>query len=172
MGNLATLCRPIRVLLSDVDGVLTDGSIFLDDQGREIKRFHVRDGSAIKLWQAAGHTFGLISGRSSPAVEHRARELGIVHVGQGVKDKLAHAEALLERIGAAPQEAAYVGDDLPDLEMMRWAGLGVAVGDAVRELRVAAKYVTESPGGRGAVREVIEMLLKAQGKWEELTETK
>lgn len=168
MSNLADRCRPIRLILSDVDGVLTDGSIWLDRDGGEIKRFHVRDGLAIKLWQKSGGEFGLVSSRSSPAVERRARELGISLVKQGVPHKLPQIEKLVAERNLTPAEVAYIGDDLPDLTSIRYAGLGSAPADGVREVRTAAAYVTETPGGLGALRELIEMILKAQGKWEAL----
>ena len=155
----------IRFLVCDVDGVLTDGRIILDSSGVETKAFHVRDGSGLKYWLRAGHRAALLSGRASPVVDRRAAELGITLVEQGAKDKLPAFERLLKAAGCAADETAFVGDDLPDLPVLRRAGFGVAVADAVAELRSAAAYTTQARGGRGAVREVVELLLKAQGKW-------
>lgn len=161
MPDLAGIC----FLICDVDGVLTDGRIILDSSGVETKAFHVRDGSGLKYWLRAGHQAALLSGRESPAVDRRAAELGLTLVEQGAKDKLPAFERLLKAAGCTADEAAFVGDDLPDLPVLRRAGFGVAVADAVAEFRSAADYTTQARGGHGAVREVVELLLKAQGKW-------
>jgi len=166
--NLDERCQSIRLILSDVDGVLTDGGIVFDGQGMEIKRFHVRDGLGIRLWRAAGYRFGLITHRSSQIVKLRAAELNIDVLRQGTEDKLAAMESVLKEWRLQPQQVCYIGDDLPDLPPLRYAGLGVAVADAAAELRQVAHYVTALPGGAGAVRETIEMILKAQGRWDEL----
>jgi 3-deoxy-D-manno-octulosonate 8-phosphate phosphatase (KDO 8-P phosphatase) len=171
MQNLPQRCRSIRLMLADVDGVLTDGGIILDARGVETKRFHVRDGMAIRLWQKAGHRFGLITLRNSPIVKLRVAELGIELVRQGIEDKLAAMRQIGTELDLPLTQVCYVGDDLPDLAAVRAAGLGVAVADACEELRQAAQYVTQAPGGNGAVREIIEMILKAQGRWEELIRT-
>lgn len=163
--------RPIRLILSDVDGVLTDGGIVFDNQGIETKRFHVRDGLGIRLWQKAGYRFGLITHRSSHIVKMRVAELGIEIVRQGIDDKLKALQGVLAELRLAPAQACYIGDDLPDLPVMRAVGLGVAVADACIELREAAHYTTTLPGGAGAVRETIERILKAQGRWEDLIQT-
>jgi 3-deoxy-D-manno-octulosonate 8-phosphate phosphatase (KDO 8-P phosphatase) len=161
------LARPIRLILSDVDGVLTDGSIIWNNQGIEYKVFHVRDGLGIKLWQKAGFTFGILTARNSQIVKLRAAELGIEIVRQGFSEKLPIAREILKQLGLGPEEACYIGDDLQDLAVMHEVGLPVAVADAAGEVRQAAKWTTTAPGGRGAVRELIERLLKAKGRWEE-----
>lgn len=166
--NVAELCQPIEVILSDVDGVLTDGGIIFDNQGIESKRFHVRDGLGIKLWQKAGYRFGLITVRSSHVVKMRVAELGISIVRQGADNKLATIRDIAKELSLAPRQMCYIGDDLPDLPCFSAVGLCVAVADACAELRKAAHYVTQTPGGHGAVRETIEMILKAQRRWEDL----
>jgi 3-deoxy-D-manno-octulosonate 8-phosphate phosphatase (KDO 8-P phosphatase) len=169
--EVADRCQPIELMLSDVDGVLTDGRVILDNQGIETKAFHIRDGMGIRLWQKAGYRFGLITMRSSHAVRMRAAELGIDPVRQGADDKWEAARQILAELGLQPQQACYLGDDLPDLAAVRSAGLGVAVADACEELRRTAHYVTRAPGGHGAVRETIELVLKAQGRWDDIVKT-
>jgi len=165
--NLADLCRPIELILSDVDGVLTDGSIWYDNQGVELKSFHIRDGLGIKLWQRAGFRFGVLTARTSHIVKLRAGELGIDIVRQGFEDKLPAAEEIIADCKLRPQQVCYIGDDLTDLPVIRRVGLGAAVADAAGEVRSAAAYVTQLPGGRGAVRELIETILKAKSRWED-----
>jgi 3-deoxy-D-manno-octulosonate 8-phosphate phosphatase (KDO 8-P phosphatase) len=157
--------KAIRLLICDVDGVLTDGGIIYGTDGLEIKKFHVRDGSGLKFWIRAGHQAAVLSGRESPVVERRAAELGIRLVEQGAKEKLPALERILAAADCPAAEAAYIGDDLPDLPVFHKVGLRVAVADAVAELRREADLVTRAAGGRGAVRELIELLLKAQGRW-------
>ncbi len=166
--DLDERCRQIELVLSDVDGVLTDGGIVFDSQGIETKRFHVRDGLGIKLWQKAGHRFGMISQRSSQVVKMRAGELGVKIVRQGTQDKLATVKEMLAEFGLTLDQVCYIGDDLPDLPVVRAVGLGVAVADAAGELREVADKVVASNGGAGAVRETIEMILKAQRCWDGL----
>ena len=161
----ARLAR-IRLLLLDVDGVLTDGSVAISSAGDEIKTFHVRDGLGLRVWQQAGGLVGIITGRSSRALEIRAGELGVGIVRQGVTDKLGTAAEILGICGVGWDETAFVGDDLPDLPVVARCGVGVAVADACDELKSAAAIVTVLPGGRGAVREVVEQLLRARGEWE------
>jgi 3-deoxy-D-manno-octulosonate 8-phosphate phosphatase (KDO 8-P phosphatase) len=168
MPSLAERAAKIELLLLDVDGVLTDGGILYTDAGEEIKRFHVRDGSALKLWHLAGKRSAIVSGRKSRAVERRAAELGIGPVLQGQSDKLPAFGVVLTETGLRAEQVCAIGDDLPDLPVLRRAGLAVAVADACGEVREAADYVTTQPGGRGAVRDAIEWLLKAQGAWEKL----
>jgi 3-deoxy-D-manno-octulosonate 8-phosphate phosphatase (KDO 8-P phosphatase) len=163
--TLRARCLAVEWLVLDVDGVLTDGGIVLGSGGLESKQFHVRDGSALKQWHQAGRRTALISGRSSAAVETRARELGIGLVCQGAADKLTAFRLALAGVAALPESVCYVGDDLADLPPMRLCGLAVAVADACTEVRQQAHYVTNRPGGRGAVREVIELILRAQGAW-------
>ena len=158
----------VRLLLLDCDGVLTDGGVTWTENGIEQKTFNIRDGLGIKLWQRAGGRVGIVTGRSSRVVQWRAAELGIDFVRQGVGDKLAVVAELLAACQLDWAAAAYVGDDLPDLPGVRRVGLGVAVADACAELRGAAGLVTSLPGGRGAVREVVECLLRARGCWEQL----
>ena len=168
MTDLSARCQPIQLLLSDVDGVLTDGGVIFDNSGIEIKRFHIRDGLAIKLWQRAGRTFGLVTGRASHIVQLRAVELGVELVRQGVDDKLAVVKQIISEFDLTPDRVGFIGDDLPDLPVLRYVGFGAAVRDACDEMRKHAHYVTKAPGGTGAVREAIELLLKTQGRWEEL----
>ncbi len=155
------------MILSDVDGVMTDGSIIIDNSGVETKSFHVRDGFGIKLWQQAGFMFGILTSRNSRIVKLRAAELGISILRQGFEDKLAAAREIFATQGIQPSEVCYIGDDLPDLPVILEVGLGVTVADAVTEVRSAAKWVLTSPGGQGAIRELIERLLKAKGRWED-----
>ncbi len=160
--------RSVRLLLLDVDGVLTDGSLYYGPKGEALKVFHVRDGHGIKMAQQAGIEVALLSGRRSDAAYHRARELGLSRFYEGLRDKVATLTQLLADLQLAPEAAAMVGDELVDLPVMTRVGLAVAVADAVPEVKAAAHWVTGLPGGRGAVREVCDLLLKAQEKWEEL----
>jgi 3-deoxy-D-manno-octulosonate 8-phosphate phosphatase (KDO 8-P phosphatase) len=161
-------CHPIRLILSDVDGVLTDGGVVLDNRGIETKTFHIRDGSGVKLWQRAGNRFGVITGRNSHIVQLRMAELDVIIVRQGVEDKLAVVKQIMEELNLQPENVCYVGDDLPDLPALRSVGLAVAVADAAEEVRRESHYVTSVGGGRGAVREIIEVILKNQRRWEDL----
>jgi len=159
----------VKLLLMDCDGVLTDGRITLLENGDEEKSFHTRDGHGLVLLHRAGLQSGIISGRTSSAVERRARDLGIKHVRQGTWDKIKDfAEVIAAAGGIAESEIAYIGDDVTDIPLMLRCGLAVAVSDATEETRAAAHYVTALPGGFGAVREVCELILKAQGRWTEL----
>lgn len=158
----------IKLILSDVDGVLTDGGVVYDNEGVEHKKFHIRDGLGIKLWQSAGHTFGILTARNSHIVQVRAAELGINIVCQGFENKLAKAREIMSDVGVQPDEVCFIGDDLPDLPVIREVGLGVAVADAATDVREAADFVTKLPGGAGAVREVIEMILRVQMRWEDI----
>ncbi len=157
----------VELLCLDVDGVMTDGSICLDDNAVETKRFHVRDGTGIRIWSRLGYHVALITGRSGQAVRHRAAELGIEHVIQASTDKAASLEAVLAKLSLQPAQAAILGDDLPDLPMLRKAGYPMAVADAVAEVRQVAAFVTTRAGGDGAVREAVEHLLSAKGRWNE-----
>lgn len=169
LSDLSSLAAGIQLLLLDVDGVLTDGSVVYLDDGTELKRFHVRDGSGLKLWHAAGKRSAIVSGRKSVAVERRAAELGISPVLQGRDDKLAALAQVLAETGVRPEQVCAIGDDLPDVPVLRRVGLAIAVADACPELRAVAHYTTAAPGGCGAVREAIEWLLKASGRWDDLT---
>jgi 3-deoxy-D-manno-octulosonate 8-phosphate phosphatase (KDO 8-P phosphatase) len=166
---LADRCRPVRLLVADVDGVLTAGGIVLGD-GMELKAFHVRDGAALKWWKQVGRRAAVITGRSSAAVDRRAAEVGVDFVYQGAADKLAAFRRLLEAAAVKPPEVCYIGDDLPDLPPMRRSGLAVAVADAAAEVRADAHYVARAAGGRGAVREAVELLLRCQGEWAPLAQ--
>lgn len=160
--------QPIQVILSDVDGVLTDGRITFDNQGIETKNFHVRDGMGIKLWQKSGHQFGVITARSSHIVKLRMQELGVDIVRQGSSDKINVGKALMKEIGVTPEQVCYIGDDLTDLGLMQLVGLSATVADGVAELKSEAHITTKSTGGHGAVRELIETILKSQNRWNEL----
>jgi 3-deoxy-D-manno-octulosonate 8-phosphate phosphatase (KDO 8-P phosphatase) len=164
VDTLLERARRIRLLVLDVDGVLTDGRIYMSANGEDLKVFHVRDGSGLVALQRAGVTVAIISGRDSAAVTRRAAELGIAHVHQGVGDKAAELSALMDRLGVSPAETACVGDDTPDLPMLENAGLAVAVADAHGALGPVVHWVTTAPGGRGAVREVCDLLINARAR--------
>ncbi len=170
MTSLAQRCAAVELLLLDVDGVLTDGSIIYGDNGVEVKKFHVRDGSGLKLWHLAGKRSAVISGRTSRTVEVRMAELGVGLVIQGAGDKRAAWQRVLAEAGVRPDQVCCIGDDVPDLPPLQACGLAVAVADACSEARAAAHYVTRMPGGRGAVREAIELILRSQGHWQRLLE--
>ncbi len=157
--------KKIKILMLDVDGVLTDGRIVMDDRGREIKFFDVRDGHGLKMLMRTGIEIVFLTGRRSRVVEHRAKELGITEVYQGALNKTEIFEALLERKGLQAAEVAYAGDDIVDVPILKRAGFSVAVANAVAEVKRVAHYVTKNKGGRGAVREVCELILKGQGRW-------
>ncbi|MCO8124413.1 HAD hydrolase family protein [Stieleria sp. TO1_6] len=161
----SALAQPIRCILSDVDGVMTDGRIIYDSAGVESKQFHVRDGLGIKLWMQAGFEFAIITARNSPMVDRRAGELGIQHVSQGSGNKLQRAQQILTQIDCDLSQVCYVGDDLPDICVMQQAGLAVAPADAATDAREAAHWVLHQRGGQGAVREVVERLLRAKDCW-------
>lgn len=166
--SLDQRCQPIELVLSDVDGVLTDGRLVFDNQGIETKRFHVRDGIGIKLWKKAGYRFGFVTQRGSQVLKIRAAELGVEIVRQGSEDKLTTTREILAELGLVMEQVCYVGDDLPDLPVLRAVGLGVAVADAAAEVARAADYVTTTVGGGGAIRETIEMILKSQRRWDDV----
>ncbi len=161
--------RNIRVLLMDVDGTLTPGYVclqtFPDSSVAEMKMFNAHDGAGVKLASIMGLRTGLITGRDSPATARRAREMAMEFIIQGQPKKLEAYKAILTRAGVTDDEVAYIGDDLPDLPLLGRAGLAVAVADAVVEVKRAAHYITTVRGGEGAAREVVELILKAQGKW-------
>lgn len=168
--TLADRCRGIELLILDVDGVLTAGEVFLGDGALELKAFHVRDGTGLRAWREAGKQAAIITGRTSKAVQTRAEELGIDAVVQGVADKSAAFRRLVAESGMGAEQAGYIGDDLPDLGPMTECGLAVAVADACPEVIAAAHQVTRAAGGRGAVREIIELVLHCQGRWTEALE--
>ena len=157
------------MLILDVDGVLTDGRIIYDDHGNELKNFSVQDGFGMTLLRRAGIKSGIITAKASAAMRKRVEEMEITKVYQNISDKLMAYNEMLKIFALEDKEVCYIGDDLMDLPVLNRAGLAVTVADGAVELKKAAHYITEKRGGRGAVREVIEIILKAQGKWEELT---
>ena len=158
----------ISLLILDVDGVLTDGGIIRDDAGQQIKRFHVRDGAGIVLWKRLQKDVAIITGKESNVVALRAEELSIQHVYQNIGNKLEAYDQIKDELGVKDAESAYIGDDLPDLPVMRRVAVPIAVADAAEEVRAVAKYVTKYPGGYGAVRDAIEFLCKEMGVWQQV----
>lgn len=150
----------IKLLIMDCDGVLTDGRLYFGPTGEELKVFHARDGQGIVDWHAAGFRSGIISGRNSPIVEMRARQLGIEFIYQGRKEKISAFHEMIAAAGVSADEVAFIGDDTPDAEVFPLVGLAVAVGDAHDAVKAAAHHVTNKPGGQGAVRELIDVLLE------------
>ncbi len=167
-AEVRTRVAAVKLLILDVDGVLTDGRLFYHDDGTESKAFDVRDGHGIKMLKQAGIETAIISGRNSPSVDKRASDLGISEVAQGVRDKVPILENLLCAKSLKPEEVAFVGDDVVDLPVMKRVGLAVAVADASEYLFDSAHYVTLAPGGRGAVREVAELILGVKGMWDQV----
>jgi YrbI family 3-deoxy-D-manno-octulosonate 8-phosphate phosphatase len=161
------LAQLVELLCIDVDGVMTDGVIAIDDHGIETKRFHVRDGTGLRMWMKLGYHVAIITGRTGMAVHHRASELGIAHVIQGSTDKGAAVASLLAALGLKREQAAMLGDDLPDIPAMRAVGYPMSVADAIDPVHRLAKFTTNMPGGHGAVREAIEHLLRAKGRLDE-----
>jgi 3-deoxy-D-manno-octulosonate 8-phosphate phosphatase (KDO 8-P phosphatase) len=163
------LASKVKIVIMDVDGVLTDGRIVIDDRGVESKFFDVRDGHGVKMLGRAGIKTAIVTGRSSKVVKHRAKELSIDYLYQGAIKKAETVEKILKQAGLTGGDAAYIGDDLIDIPAMKMAGLAVAVADAVEDVLKVADVVTEKPGGRGAVREAVEFILKSRSIWEEAT---
>jgi len=163
--KLIAKIRLIRLLVLDVDGVMTDGRIIMNYAGREIKNFDVKDGHGIKILMRYGIDVILVTGRKSTVVEHRARDLGIGEVHQGVTNKLEISDTILRNRSLNYEHIAFVGDDIVDIPLLRRVGFSVAVADAAEDVRKCADYVTIRKGGRGAVREVCEVILKAKGEW-------
>lgn len=165
----AEIAAEITCILSDVDGVMTDGKItYLSDEDgncHESKSFHVRDGLGIKLWMRSGFQFGVITARSSPVVARRAAELGVEHIQQGVRDKWSAAAEMIDAMQVHPRQVCYIGDDLPDLPVMQRVGLASAPDDAVTDVREAAHWILRARGGEGALRELIERLLRGGDRW-------
>ncbi len=168
-GALGKAAR-VRLFLVDVDGVLTDGGILFDGNGVETKRFHVRDGHGIKMMQRAGIEVGIITGRTSAVVRVRAEELGISRVRQGALDKVAVWREMLRDTGISPEESAYVGDDIVDVPLLRLVGFAATVADADENVLTEADFVSSRRGGEGAVREIIEYVLKSRGVWDKIAE--
>ncbi len=163
MQDLTARAKQIRLLVLDVDGVLTDGGLFFGDDGQEYKMFNSRDGHGMRMLQDAGIPIAIITGRQSEVVKHRMENLGVAHVYQGQREKLPAFEALLKEIGLAAEQVAYVGDDVVDLPILTRAGLAIAVQDAHALVKQHAHWTTPQGGGRGAVRDVCEMIMQAQG---------
>jgi 3-deoxy-D-manno-octulosonate 8-phosphate phosphatase (KDO 8-P phosphatase) len=164
-GRLAEKIRQIRLLVLDVDGVMTDGRIIMDYEGREIKNFDVKDGHGIKVLMKYGIDVILVTGRKSTVVEHRARDLGVGEVHQGVTDKLQITDTILRNRSLNYEHIAFIGDDIVDIPVLKRVGFSVAVEDAVGDVKKFVDYVTINKGGHGAVREVCELILKAKGEW-------
>lgn len=165
LEELNARIRPLQLLIFDVDGVLTDGSLFFGDDGQEYKAFNSLDGHGIKMLRDSGVQAAIITGRTSRVVLHRCRNLGIERIFQGADDKLQAFEALLRESGLDAGQTAYMGDDIVDLPVMRRCGLAITVPAAPEEVRARAHYVTTAPGGRGAAREACELIMRAQGTW-------
>ncbi|MBU1666049.1 MAG: HAD family hydrolase [Gammaproteobacteria bacterium] len=157
--------RAVRMIVFDVDGVLTDGSLYFGDDGQEYKAFNSRDGHGIKMLRASGVETGIITGRTSQVVLFRARNLGIVHLFQGADDKLEAFGKLLASVNLTPEQIAYMGDDVVDLPVLRRCGLAISVPDAPDEVKARSHYVTRAGAGHGAAREACEMIMRAQGTW-------
>ena len=160
--------KKIKLLLLDVDGVLTDGSIIYNDNSEETKVFNVKDGLGIRLLMEAGLNVCIVTGRSSKALYHRCKNLGITMLFDGVRDKAAALDSISEQAGVSPEEIAFIGDDLPDLPLMRIVELSIAVADSHEAVLEKACMVTSAKGGAGAVREVCEAILKSQGLWDKI----
>ena len=167
---IANKLKNIKLLLLDVDGVLTDGRIIYNDQGMETKEFNARDGLGIKLLMKAAIPVAIVTGRASKALRHRCSNLGITDIYDGVTDKRAMLKDIEKRFNLAADHMAFVGDDLPDLGVMAQVGVAIAVADAHPRVRNTADWVTSAAGGNGAVREVCEAILQAQGVWENMVE--
>lgn len=166
-ANIIDRAKSIKLLILDCDGVLTDGRIIMLPDGDETKAFDVKDGHAMVMAQRAGLRIAIISGRKSSVVQARAKELGVAHLHEMAWVKTEPYEAILAEEGLSDDEVCYVGDDVVDIPLLRRAGLAVSVADAVEEAKQYSHFVTTRAGGRGAVREVIEIILKAQNKWDE-----
>ena len=165
-----TILANIELLVLDVDGVLTDGSILINADGSESKSFNLLDGHGIRMWRRAGLKVAFLSGRETEATKYRAEQLKVDYCLQGCHFKLPALKKLLEEVGLSPEKVACVGDDLLDLPVIKYAGFGAAVANAVDEVKDIADFVTKRAGGCGAVREVIEYILKNTGKWQKLME--
>jgi len=173
MGNISEkelleIAKNIKCLILDVDGVLTDGGIILDNEGNEFKTFHVRDGHGIKMLMRAGIHVAIITGRHSKIVERRAHELGVTEVFQMCSDKKVAYRRISEKYFLNDNEIAYVGDDIVDIPLLKRAGFSVVVADADNEVKTIAMMITKMKGGRGAVREVCDFILKAKGLWQDI----
>jgi 3-deoxy-D-manno-octulosonate 8-phosphate phosphatase (KDO 8-P phosphatase) len=166
--NIKEKLKKIKMLILDVDGVMTDGRIIMDDTGRETKNFNVRDGHGLKVLQRFGVKVAILTGRKSKVVEHRAKDLEIKYVYQKVYNKKEVFQSILKKQKLTADEVAFIGDDIVDIPVLKMVGFSVAVADALDVVKKSVNYVTENQGGNGAVREICEMILKAQGKWPEI----
>jgi 3-deoxy-D-manno-octulosonate 8-phosphate phosphatase (KDO 8-P phosphatase) len=166
--SLADKCAKIELILSDVDGVMTDGGIHILDDGQQLVKFHIRDGMGVRLWREAGKRFGIVTGRKLESIRRRASDLWLDIVRLGVDDKLPAVDALAAEMGVTRDQICFIGDDLLDREAIRAVGMGVAVADAVEDVRHSAAYVTSVAGGQGTVREVVELILKNTGRWDDV----
>jgi 3-deoxy-D-manno-octulosonate 8-phosphate phosphatase (KDO 8-P phosphatase) len=160
--SIIELASSVKLLLMDCDGVLTDGKLYYTENGDEIKAFNVRDGHGLVMWHAAGFRSGIISGRSSVLLERRALELGVEFLHQKSTDKIMDFEQILSYTHLTEKEVAFIGDDLPDIPLMKRVGFPVAVNDAAPEAKIAAKYITKARGGEGAIREVTDLILNVK----------
>lgn len=165
LEHIEQRARAVRMLVFDVDGVLTDGSLFYDNQGQEYKAFNSRDGHGIKMLRSSGVETGIITGRTSQIVLHRARNLGIAHIHQGAEDKLEALGNLLREAGLTAAQIAYMGDDVVDLPVLNRCGLAITVPDAPDEVKARCHVITRAAAGRGAAREACELIMRAQGTW-------
>jgi YrbI family 3-deoxy-D-manno-octulosonate 8-phosphate phosphatase len=164
--SLAAACAKIELILSDVDGVMTDGGIHILDDGQQLVKFHIRDGMAVRLWREAGKRFGIVTGRKLESIRRRSADLKLDVVRLDIDDKLPVVDEIAAEYGLTREQICFIGDDLLDLKAIQAVGLGVTVADGVEDVRRTAKYVTSVPGGQAAVREVIELILKNTGRWE------
>ncbi len=171
MNEIVELAKQIKLVIFDVDGVLTNGTLFFDNQGQEYKAFNSKDGHGLRMLQECGLQAAIITGRKSQLVEHRMQDLGIEIVFQGYRDKRPAFDELLKITGLNAEQIAYMGDDVIDLPVMSKVGMAIAVHDAHKFVIKHADYVTENPGGNGAAREAIEFILQAQGLLEDKLET-
>lgn len=167
--DLQRRAQAVKLLAIDVDGVWTDGSLYFGPRGEELKRFDVKDGHGLVLWRELGYPTAILTARNSPIVTTRAAELGIRYVLQGERDKARGFEKLIAQAGVRAEEVAYIGDDLNDIPVMRLAGFAATPADGVPEVREFVHYVCKAPGGRGAIREVCELLIRAKDRWSEAT---
>lgn len=167
-AELIEKAKNIKLLICDVDGVLSDGKVYFGNDGEELKNFNIKDGLGIKLMQRNGIEVAIITGRQSNIVEHRATELGIKHVYQGRSDKRATYQEILEKLRLNAEQVAHIGDDLPDLPLMQMSGIGICVADGYAYVQENADWITEKRGGEGAVRDVADLFLFAQGKLEQV----
>lgn len=167
MANLTDRCKGIKLFLSDVDGVLTDGSMYYGENGDEIKRFNTRDGGGFVLLRLVGIECGLITGENTPIVDHRAKKLGLSHVIQGARDKSAKLDGLLAHLGITEEQVAYIGDDINDITLINRVGVSATVPGNCLPSDVSTDYTTVRPGGSGAVRDFAEWLLRQRGEYDE-----